>query len=125
MSTLGGRIEELARARDSTLITITWVTGVLKVVVGMLALALVRPWGRRLPRRWVVLAAWVCAGCLTLYGTVQVAGVALAMLGVGTTTSSDSVLLWRLLLWEPWFLVWGLLLGLAARYAHKHGDSAR
>jgi len=98
---------------------------VLKVAVGVLALALVRPWGRRLPRRWMLRTAWLCAGVLTLYGTLQVAGVALAALGVVTTTSSDSVLLWGLLLWEPWFLVWGLLLGVATWHTHKRPEVAR
>lgn len=64
-------------------------------------------------------SAWFCAGILTIYGAVQVTGVALATLGVATTTSSHSVLLWGPLLWEPWFLVWGLLPGLAPW--HEHG----
>ncbi len=125
VSTLGGKIEQLAHERDPLFITIVWVTGVLKVAVGMLALALVRPWGRKLPRRWVLRTAWLCAGVLTTYGAVQVIVVALATLGVGTTTSSHSVLLWRLLLWEPWFLVWGLLLGLATWHARKRPGLTR
>ena len=35
---------------------------------------------------------------------------------------SPSELRWRMLLWEPWFLVWGLLLGLAAgQYRRRTG----
>jgi hypothetical protein len=48
------------------LITLVWVTGVLKVVAGLLALA--RLWERALPR-WPLLAAvWGGAVLLTTYG---------------------------------------------------------
>jgi hypothetical protein len=42
--------------RDPGLITPVWVTGVLKVMAGLLAL--VRPWDRALPRRALLAAAW-------------------------------------------------------------------
>ena len=116
VSTLGGRIEELALARDPAIIAMVWVTGVLKVLGGLLALALVQPWGRRLPRRWLLRAAWGGAGLLTVYGLLQLTSVALVAFGVITPTQpvESTVLRWRLLLWEPWLLLWGVLLGLAA-----------
>lgn len=115
VSTLGGRIEALALARDPFLITAVWVTGFAKLAGAVLALALVRPWGRRLPRRWLRATAWAGAALLTAYGLVQVFSVALVAAGAITpdVPIDPSVLRWRLLLWEPWFLVWGLLLGLA------------
>lgn len=115
VSTLGGRIERLALARDPLIITIVWVTGVAKLAGAALALALVQRWGRRLPRRTLRATAWVGAGLLTAYGLAQVTAVALVAAGVVTpdVPLDPSVLRWRLLLWEPWFLVWGLLLGLA------------
>lgn len=121
VSTLGGRIEELALARDPMIITLVWVTGLLKVAGGVLALALVQPWGRRLPRRWLMGGAWAGAVLLTVYGTVQVSSVALVALGVLTPTQpvEPVVLWWRLLLWEPWFLLWGVLLGLSAWVASQ------
>ena len=117
--TLGGRIEELALARDPAILTAVWVTGVLKVVGGLLALALVQAWGRHLPTRLLLVAASGAALLLTVYGVVQVVSVGLVLSGVVTiaTPEEPSVLWWRLLLWEPWFLVWGLLLGVAARDA--------
>ena len=58
---------------------------------------------------------------LAVYGVVQVAAVGLVLSGALTiaTPEESSVLWWRLLLWEPWFLVWGLLLGIAARDARR------
>ncbi len=116
MGTLGGRIEELARARDTGLVVATWVATVLKVAGGVLALALVRPWGRRVPRRVLRVAAWAGAALLTVYGALQTGTVILMNMGVIDDTQglSPGALRWRMFLWEPWFLVWGLLLGLAA-----------
>ncbi len=37
---------------------------------------------------------------------------------------SSGALRWRLFLWEPWFLVWGLLLGLAAWTYARHPSAA-
>ncbi len=123
VDTLGGRIEELAVARDPVIVTLVWVTGLLKVAGGVLALALVRPWGNRLPRRWLVRGAWAGAVLLTVYGLVQVTSVALVALGVLTPSEpvEPLVLWWRLLLWEPWFLVWGVLLGLSAWVGGRRG----
>lgn len=121
ISTLGGRIEELTLARDPVIMTMVWVTGLLKVLGGLLALALVQPWGRRLPRQWLVRVAWGGAVLLTAYGLLQVTSLALVASGVITPTEpvEPTVLWWRLLLWEPWFLVWGILLGLTAWAAGK------
>lgn len=121
LSTLGGRIEELALARDPVIVTLVWVTGILKVGGGMLALALVQPWGRWLPRRLLLLTAWSGAALLTVYGVVQIGSVAAVAFGVLTPSYPlpSAVLWWRLLLWEPWFLLWGVLLGLTAWTAQK------
>jgi hypothetical protein len=116
VGTLGGRIEELARQRDTGLVVATWVAFLLKALGGVLSLALVQSWGRRLPRRPLLLTSWAGAVLLTVYGALQTATVALITAGVVDDTQglSSGARRWRLLLWEPWFLLWGLLLGLAA-----------
>jgi hypothetical protein len=121
VSTLGGRFEQLARARDPMIVTMVWVTGFLKVAGGLLALALVQPWGRRLPLRWLRLTAWSGAVLLTVYGVLQVISVALVAFGAVTPSQpvNSTVMWWRLLLWEPWFLIWGVLLGFTAWRSRK------
>lgn len=116
VGTLGGRIEELARQRDTGLIVATWIAFLLKLLGGFLALALVQSWGRRLPRRPVRLTSWASAVLLCVYGILQTATVALIAAGVVDDAQglSSGALRWRLFLWEPLFLIWGLLLGLAA-----------
>lgn len=54
LSTLGGTLEELGRARELALSAAVWAVGVLKALAALLALALIRPWGRRLPHRMVL-----------------------------------------------------------------------
>jgi hypothetical protein len=123
LDTLGGAIEERARARDGTLIVVTWVTAILKVIGGLLPLAMVQPWGRRFPRKLMRFAAWIAAGGLVLYGAVQTLAVGLVYLEVVPPEEhlEQRALRWRLFLWEPWFLVWGVALGLTA-WTHGRTD---
>ena len=71
LNTVGGAIEELARARDPAGVALGLGAGVLKVAGGVLALALVRPWGRRVPRRLLLGVAWAASAVLTLYGGLR------------------------------------------------------
>ncbi|WP_367186615.1 DUF3995 domain-containing protein [Sporichthya sp.] len=122
--TLGGPIEKMATARDATFVTILWAMAIGKVAGGVLAMALIRRWVRRIPGRWLLRAAWGAAAPLALYGGLQTASVALVRFDIITPDEpvASSVLWWRLLLWEPWFLLWGVLLGLAARNAGRRWD---
>ena len=49
LDAVGGAIEELARTRDPVGVALGIGAGVLKVAGALLALALVRPWGRAVP----------------------------------------------------------------------------
>lgn len=70
----------------------------------VVALALVQPWGRRLPRWMLTTAAWGACALLTLRG----------LAGLVVDGSAD-------LLWWPTFLLGGLLFGLLA-YAGAHSS---
>ena len=58
---------------------------------------------------------WGATSILVLYGGVQVAAQILVRLGLvqvpGPIDAEGAT--WHLLLWDPWFLLWGLLLGAA------------
>ena len=82
LSTIGGKLEEMARARDPGLLALVLVTAFLKVAYGLLALALVRPFGRAFPRWALLAAAWAGATLLSAYGGLLVAAQALVALGV-------------------------------------------
>jgi hypothetical protein len=62
---------------------------------------------------------------LTLYGGLLVAVGALVLAGVIRPAGpvDRTALRWHVLLWDLWFLVWGLLLGVAA--AWHYGRQSR
>ena len=83
---------------------------VLLIVAAALALALVRPWGASVPRRALRAGAWGACVALTLRGAVGLAqAVAVA---VGASSGDLPAIS---LVFEPLFLIGGLLFGLAAR----------
>jgi hypothetical protein len=116
-ATIGPAITEPVLARDPTWVTLMWGTVALKVLAGLLALALVRPWGRSVPRRLLLTAAWGAGALMALYaGTASLvqhglmaAGTLSIPAGLGATA-----LRWHLVLWDPWWLLGGLLFVAAA-----------
>jgi Protein of unknown function (DUF3995) len=124
LDTVGGAIEELARARDPAGVALGAGAGALKVAGALLALALVRPWGRAVPRRVLLGVAWAASVLLTAYGGLLVAVGSLVLTGVARPSGpvDRTALRWHVMLWDLWFLVWGLLLGVAAR---QHARESR
>ena len=115
--TIGGDLERLALERNPAIVAALWVTGLLKMVGAVLALALVRPWGERLPRRGVVVLGWGVAVFLALYGAVLVIPEALVAGGIIKPAQPVAwkPLLWHLWVWDMSFLVWGVLFTIAVR----------
>jgi hypothetical protein len=125
LDTVGGTLEELARARDPRGVALGVAAGLLKVAGGLLALA--RPWGRVVPRGLLLGAAWAASAVLTAYGGLLVAVGALVLTGVISPSGpvDRTALRWHVLVWDLWFLVWGLLLGVATwHYGHRSRDPA-
>jgi hypothetical protein len=116
LDTVGGAIERHALAGDTALVAAVWITGALKLVAAALALALARPWGRRLlPRRIVLMLAGLCAAVLTLYGGLLEVGNALVATHLVKTSGPVEwkALWWHLWVWDMSFFVWGILFALA------------
>ena len=116
-----------AMAGETWFVALVWATGVAKVLAGLLALALVRPWGRRIPR-WVLLAgAWAGGALLVLHGADFVAQGALALGGFVDVPASvpPAAIRWSTFLWGPWFLLGGLLFCIAAWNAPKGPKEGR
>jgi hypothetical protein len=109
LDTVGGAIAELGRGRDPAGVGLGIGAGVLKVAGALLALALVRPWGRAIPRRLLGGAAWAASAVLTAYGGLLVVVGALVLTGLVSPAGpvDRTALGWHVLLWDLWFLVWG------------------
>jgi hypothetical protein len=116
--TIGSTIADPALARDPGMVAILWATGALKALAGALALALAlaRPWGRRIPRWLPIAACWVGGAFMALYGAANLAVRALMALGLLATPDSmrTPAAQWHLLLWDPWWVLGGLLFVAAA-----------
>ena len=127
LDSVGGAVEQLASTRDPAGIALGIGAGVLKVAGGLLALALARPWGRAVPRRLLLGAAWAASAVLTAYGGLLVVVGALVLTGLINPSGpvDRTALHWHVLLWDLWFLVWGLLLGVVAWHYGRESRSWR
>ena len=116
VSTVGGYAEQLARRGGALPVLIALAAMAAKVAGGLLALALVRPWGRVVPRGWLLAGSAGASVLLVAYGGVYVLVGALVLSGaVHPAGSVDrTALRWHVGVWDLWFLVWGILLALAA-----------
>jgi hypothetical protein len=117
---LAGTFEDPEAMRRASLLA-----GALIFLVGLGALAFVRPWGRRLPRVPLLVvaltgSAYAMAHALTAYITkpLDALGVVELQFRGWATRDATAQLLWDLLFYEPWFLGLGLLVSAAAIIHH-------
>ncbi len=71
--------------------------------------------------------AWIEAGILAIYGLVLTVAGLLVQAGVihASATADHRALAWHAYLWDPWFLIWGLLAGGALlRGRHRRHPAA-
>jgi hypothetical protein len=126
VSTVGGYVEQFARRGGAVPVLVALAATALKVAGGLLALALVRPWGRVVPRRWLLRGSAAASVLLVAYGGLNVLAGVLVLSGVIHPEGSvdRTALRWHAGVWDLWFLVWGILLALATigcwqRTAHR------
>ena len=113
LDTVGGTLETEGRAGNAALSVIVWASVLLKLIAATLGLVVTRP--HHQPQKLVVVAAWVAAGVLIVYGGVLTfVGLLLQANVIHADANADyRALAWHFYLWDPWFLVWGLLLAAA------------
>jgi hypothetical protein len=122
LDTVGGSIERLARDRSIAALAGGAVTVMAKVIGGVLALWVVRSRSRRLAT-FAAAVGWL----LALYGAVLTVVGGLALLGVfgsaGERPANERALRWHVMLWDPWFLVWGVALAVAGMSVRRRLSS--
>jgi hypothetical protein len=125
---IAGTFEDPAAMRRASLIA-----GAGILLVGFGALALVRPWGLRVPRRLLIVpaitgSAYAMAHALTAYLTKPLHAFGVVELRFDGWAKRDQTaqFLWDLLFYEPWFFGLGVLVSLAALHHHRRcGGTAR
>ncbi|MFD1146889.1 DUF3995 domain-containing protein [Saccharothrix hoggarensis] len=110
-------LRERLLARDPFFVAGHWVLAGAAVVGVIVALATVRPWGAVVPRRLLLVIAWTLGTFMVVRSIGGVGfgfvGDALVLTGVRRPPAEHADLArtlawWDLLLWSPFFLVWGL-----------------
>jgi hypothetical protein len=116
ISTVGGYAEQLARDGGAVAVLVAVAVAAAKVAGGLLALALVRPCRRAIPRAWLLIVSVGTSLLLVVYGGLNVAAGALVLAGLIHPAGSvdRTALRWHVGVWDLWFLVWGILLALAS-----------
>lgn len=125
---LAGSFEDPAAMRQASLMA-----GAGILLVGFGCLALVRPWGLRLPRLLVIIpalagSAYAAAHALTAYITKPLDALGVVHLQFDGWARRDETaqFLWDLLFYEPWFLGLAILVTLGTRHHHRRtGGSSR
>ncbi len=119
LNTVGGSLEREGRAGDAGVLLVLWAAVVLKLI------AVALPWlvvGRRVRPAWERAArrlAWIEAGILIVYGLVlTTVGLLVESGAIHASAHADRrALAWHAYLWDPWFLVWGLLVAVTLAIA--------
>lgn len=111
LDTLGGSLERQARAGQAIAAAILVTVAGVKLIAAVLPLLALRRltgsvWNRR---AWAL--AWTEAAVLIGYGVLYTGVGLLVQAGVvdASATANHRALAWHTYLWDPWFLVWGLL----------------
>jgi Protein of unknown function (DUF3995) len=114
LKSVGGVFQRAGEHGSVGLAVVVWFTAGLKLLAAMLGVVAVsgRP-ALAIPRQRQVRAlAWVAALLLSVYGGVFSISGWLLQLGVISpgAHADHEALRWHAYVWDPWFLVWGLLL---------------
>jgi hypothetical protein len=124
LATVGGALQSQERAGTAIVVLAVWAAVVLKTVAAGLPLLALRQVTSPGWNRAVGLLAWIEAGILTGYGLVwTVVGMLVQAGTIHPSAGADHrASAWHAYLWDPWFLVWGLLVAIALwRGRHPHG----
>jgi hypothetical protein len=111
---------ELALARDAGIVASHWVSVGLAIVGVLVALATIQGWGRSIPRWMLLNLAWLVCVAMVLRAVFHIVGDVQGLIADGFSEAGARVARWDLLLWSPYFLVWGILWGMTAwHYQHR------
>jgi Protein of unknown function (DUF3995) len=119
LSTVGGYAETAAQHGGAGAVVLGLATAVVKIVGGLLALALARGWARTWSRSTtqsgLLFVSAAASLVLIVYGAVNVLAGALVLSGAYHPSGDvdRTALRWHTGVWDLWFLVWGILLAVA------------
>ena len=123
--TVSPAIVQLARAHDPLVYAALWLSVFIKVISGVVVLALIQPWGRRIPRWLLLMLAWGAGTLLFVHGGLFFVVGVLALSGTIRVGTPLLVLRWYTFLWGPWWLAGGMLFLLVAWIVLRRSPNGR
>ena len=120
----GGRtglhpLEQAATSSGPVWIAVNLSAGVLKVLAGLLAVALVRSRGQKRYRKLLFIATWMLGVGICLYGGLGLISDVLHVTGVINDPATRKWFFWYLVLWDPWWVLGGVLFLATAWFARR------
>jgi Protein of unknown function (DUF3995) len=111
LAAAGGVFERWGQSRSAAVAVLLWAVVAMKVVAAVLPGLAVRGTGPASAQRPVRILAWASGLILTAYGAVlTVTGLAVQSGLIHAGAGADHrALRWHAYLWDPWFLLWGVL----------------
>lgn len=108
VKTLGGSIYQHALKREASFIAIVWLTGFIKLGGGLFLLLLLKGWTIKVHR--ILYYISIIGGIfLFLYGLANFISLFFAFSGLLSMQIEGYALMWRLLFWEPFWMLGGVL----------------
>lgn len=122
LDTIGGSLERQGRAGDAGVMLAVWAAVVAKTTAAVLPVIALRGRSKPTRARAARALAWAAAAILTVYGLVLTAAGLLVQGGIiqASATADHRALAWHAYLWDPWFLIWGLLIVAALLRDQSH-----
>ncbi len=113
--TLGGEIYQMAIERKDDFILIVWLTGFLKIIGGLLLGSMFTNINNLLIRKTIFYIASVGGILIFTYGLANFAIIFLSIVNLMDIKIDNSAKWWRLIFWEPYWMVGGLLYIISGR----------
>jgi Protein of unknown function (DUF3995) len=123
LSTVGS---SLVHDRSTAALVAVWAAVVVKLAAAAIPLLACRRTADGRHSRRLTILAWTAGAVLALYGFVLTAIEVMVQTGVinVSKTADHRALRWHAYLWDPWFLIWGLLVLTALALARASGRRA-
>ncbi|PET03906.1 DUF3995 domain-containing protein [Bacillus cereus] len=123
---------------------VSYIAGLIILLCGFILIVLIKPWGRIIPKQipligskkihrlFILIPTLLCTAFLIAHGASGIITSALHLMGIISLDNfsgfvkvdADKMAIWNLFIYEPWFLIMGILSGLtAAHYAQASGVS--
>ncbi|MBD1380748.1 DUF3995 domain-containing protein [Metabacillus arenae] len=117
---VGGAIYEMSLNPPPSFIAIVWITGFIKLLGAVWLLMLLMKWGNSRIQKLVYFITKIAGLFLFLYGLLNFITIFLSSIGVIDFELSKYATFWRLVFWEPFWMIGGIFYFFSIRKTTTH-----